>query len=382
MSEILPLDSPLLSSLQLLSSAHQQSFNAFRCVSAAEIAAISIFNESGGKDTLAKGNIVASRVLGCLLYVLHQQRTAITDPATDAICREIFNDVKLRTQNRDSLIYEVGAMYRDHLLRAFRKPTSESFQTSQDASPPSIDTIVEKLRRDLVSASLNFATSRNKTLARDGYRCTITRLWNSSSCREIKELADKVKATGTARGPVHVCHIVNESLMQRNVGDTGATTRDSAASFLHILQTFGMDDVAKALAQTNGVHSLANLLCLLSSVQSEFDSQGFGLSPPTRCEHVYTVHTAYEVAAGYRHWQETVTFSVFPHRYETFRDAELALPDPKLLTLHGICARVADISGAVSYFDELDWEVEELTVLTSDGSSSTAFFQSILAPYS
>ncbi len=47
-----------------------------------------------------------------------------------------------------------------------------------------------------------------------------------------------------------------------------------------------------------------------------------------------------------------------------------ALPDPDLIGLHAACARVAHLSGAAEYFDRLERDVEDATVLASDGSSA------------
>ena len=45
------------------------------------------------------------------------------------------------------------------------------------------------------------------------------------------------------------------------------------------------------------------------------------------------------------------------------------LPASQLLALHAACARVAHMSGAAEFFNEIDRDVEESTVLAFDGSS-------------
>lgn len=163
------LDAPFLSSLQLSA---PESLDAFNCVSEAEISAVHIYNQSGGKDMEAKGNVVASRVIGCLLHVFHGQHTSISDVATDAIRREILKS----TQNRDSLVYDVGAMYCDHLLRACPFSLTSTCRPSrsliispktylritpdspESSSPISFDTIEEQLGQDLVSSILDYDT--------------------------------------------------------------------------------------------------------------------------------------------------------------------------------------------------------------------------------
>jgi hypothetical protein len=72
--------------------------------------------------------------------------------------------------------------------------------------------------------------------------------------------------------------------------------------------------------------------------------------------------------------QEQVTFSV-PD--DVIRECEAkgkqipALPHPDLIALHAACARVAYMSGAAEYFDMLERDAEETTVLASDGSSTS-----------
>jgi len=72
--------------------------------------------------------------------------------------------------------------------------------------------------------------------------------------------------------------------------------------------------------------------------------------------------------------QRQVTFSVPDDVIRECKGKEKqvpALPDPDLIALHAACARVAYISGAAEYFDMLERDAEETTVLASDGSSAT-----------
>jgi hypothetical protein len=56
------------------------------------------------------------------------------------------------------------------------------------------------------------------------------------------------------------------------------------------------------------------------------------------------------------------------------------LPDPFLLALHAMCARVAHMSGAAEFFDQVEWDAEETRVLALDGSSST-LLDHLLTPF-
>jgi hypothetical protein len=71
--------------------------------------------------------------------------------------------------------------------------------------------------------------------------------------------------------------------------------------------------------------------------------------------------------------QEQVTFSVSDdviHECEAKGKPIPELPNPDLIALHAACARVAHMSGAAEYFDMLERDAEETTVLASDGGSA------------
>jgi hypothetical protein len=71
--------------------------------------------------------------------------------------------------------------------------------------------------------------------------------------------------------------------------------------------------------------------------------------------------------------QKTVTFDVPDNVIQDCHAAGKPLPElpsPDLIALHAACARVARMSGAAEYLDRFERDVEETTVLASDGSSA------------
>ena len=56
-------------------------------------------------------------------------------------------------------------------------------------------------------------------------------------------------------------------------------------------------------------------------------------------------------------------------------------PDPQLLALHATCARVAHMSGAAKFFNQMQWDAEETDVLAFDGSSA-GLLSSLISPFS
>ena len=63
-------------------------------------------------------------------------------------------------------------------------------------------------------------------------------------------------------------------------------------------------------------------------------------------------------------------------------DAEriLILPDRRILALHATCARVAHLSGAAEFLDQLAFDIEETQVLLEDGSSAE-LLDAMLGPF-
>ena len=48
----------------------------------------------------------------------------------------------------------------------------------------------------------------------------------------------------------------------------------------------------------------------------------------------------------------------------------LTLPNPKYLRIRAACCRVADLSGAAEYLEEVDRDKERIAVLANDGTSA------------
>ena len=60
-------------------------------------------------------------------------------------------------------------------------------------------------------------------------------------------------------------------------------------------------------------------------------------------------------------------------------DDEELLPDPQLLDLHAVCARVAHMSGAAEALNKLERDIEDTVDLASDGSSAS-LLDHVLSP--
>ena len=50
----------------------------------------------------------------------------------------------------------------------------------------------------------------------------------------------------------------------------------------------------------------------------------------------------------------------------------LPLPDPVYLRIHAMCSRIANLSGAAAYLDDIDERMDTMECLPSDGSVAHA----------
>ncbi|KAF7441301.1 hypothetical protein PC9H_001650 [Pleurotus ostreatus] len=140
--------------------------------------------------------------------------------------------------------------------------------------------------------------------------------------------------------------------------DVNITTRDStpdpnekdyAASVLAVLKRFGYDvDTLNGA----GVHSLFNVMTLERN--------------ETANSYRLKVANPLYLPGG----PAVVTFS-------TPDPEHLPVPSPHLLSLHAACAKVANLSGAAEYLDNLDREMEATKVLAFDGGSAETLYYAI-----
>ena len=184
-------------------------------------------------------------------------------------------------------------------------------------------------------------------------------------------------ARGSFRGTVHTCHILNESVMQ--------------GSAMAMLEQFGFSKFTDAFKQSGGVHSVWNLLSLEAQIHTKFDRLDLWFESTHQvcyseacqsCQLTHVQSGCYEVCAFYKTDERYIRCLLGPKRHVdgvpvvvdfSSEVQGVSLPDPLLLALRAICARVAHMSGAAELFDQLecDAELEDEGVLTFDGTYSS-----------
>ncbi|KDQ34141.1 hypothetical protein PLEOSDRAFT_1024167, partial [Pleurotus ostreatus PC15] len=207
-----------------------------------------------------------------------------------------------------------------------------------------------------------------QALVRDGYRCLITRRYDRAAENELDITPEELIAYGGLIA-TQCAHITPAS----TYFDVNITTREStpdpnkkdyAASVLAVLKHFGYDvDTLNGV----GVHSLFNVMTLESNVHDMFDQLLLWLDA-TETANSYRVKDANPLylPGG----PAVVTFS-------TPEPEHLPVPSPHLLSLHAACAKVANLSGAAEYLDDLHREMEATKVLAFDGGSAETLYYAI-----
>ncbi|KAF8556091.1 hypothetical protein OG21DRAFT_1506870 [Imleria badia] len=272
-------------------------------------------------------------------------------------------------------------------MRSFRTSNVRYPPPSSHPSRPPFDTLEDMIKDSMEPTGDSYSTSRKRVLARDGYRCAITGVYDELSRDRCTELGD---LRGVASVSLEMAHIFHESTMQ-NIDP--AVNRDSenfraynktynAAGALAILKSFGFSKFADAFTEPGGVHEAWNLISFQHDVHTSFDRLAMWLEY-TEMPHRYKVCTAHEDKKLSIH--QFAGHDRQDYGADMFVEFNLKLqgvlpPDPFLLALHATCARVAHMSGAAEFFDQVQWDAEETRVLASDGSSST-LLDHLLTPF-
>ncbi|KAJ3891823.1 hypothetical protein GG344DRAFT_46573, partial [Lentinula edodes] len=197
-------------------------------------------------------------------------------------------------------------------------------------------------------------------LVRDGYRCVVTGIIDTN-CKGFFDLTE-LKKSGTLR--TECAYIIPEATY---FGLDKGKTKDYSASVLAVFDRFGVQ--FDKLNEGN-IHSLWNVMTLVQPIHDCFNRLELWFEA-TDNEHEYFIKTTDETNRLLSELNGPITL--------TSSDPNVPLPDPKLLAFHATACRVAYLSGATEYLEEIVRDFERLNVLAEDGGSLAilehAFFQ-------
>ncbi|KDQ49734.1 hypothetical protein JAAARDRAFT_212033 [Jaapia argillacea MUCL 33604] len=300
--------------------------------------------------TAGELELVYARILGYLIIY------APSLPARHEVVKVI------QSCERDfEALSELGECFFDYFIRPFkafkgRTPLGSSHSSRDSLYKNSEELLLAKIREP----PKHFVDAKHQALARDGYRCPVTGLYDAraKSMPHIT-MEDLLSAGGAVyTGCAHIAPDLTY-LLNRAVKSHEDSEKDYSAAVLAVLRQFGYD-----IDNLNGekVHSLCNVITMEANVHDYFDRLGLWFEP-TATPNSYKIRTADPLSLYiYLSGIDQITFT-------TPDPIKLPLPSPSLLALHAACAQVASLSGANEYIDRIHEEMEEMGVLKDDGTS-------------
>ncbi|KIJ46274.1 hypothetical protein M422DRAFT_165576 [Sphaerobolus stellatus SS14] len=289
-------------------------------------------------------SMINCRILGYLLHHAPNEEAAKTIVSEVVSCK---NDVKL---------FDLGEKYYKCFIRAFRVNKGRTPIPSNHPSRPSFDTLADMIKGILEEAPRSHATAKEQAslfiaLLRDRFRCAITKDIDDPSADKFPEISEEVERGGLRVCFTHCAHIIPES-----------TNWDLEK---------GSNKLPTELKGAN-IHRLENVITMGSNVHTAFNRLDIWFSPTTE-------PNKYKLGTFKSRW-----FNILPE-YVIFRTEDLInLPVPKrdYLELHATCAKVIHLSGAAEYIDKVSRQLEEMTVLSPEGTSADVLEHALWCAFS
>ncbi|RDB27559.1 hypothetical protein Hypma_003853 [Hypsizygus marmoreus] len=300
--------------------------------------------------------VMYARILGYLLL------EGPTDEARSAIANEIVSC------KNDEALAANGKFYLDHLIRIFKKGKGPT--PSSHVSPPSFDALKDIVAQCLEKPIVNYEDAKAKALARDGYRCLASGTYDLAAER-VKELRDRVIMEKAETAETNCAHIFPESTNLNLSTDKDCELNRKhvyATSVWAVLDRFGYENLRFDL-NGNNIHRLENVLTLSTNVHGKFDTLKVWFEAVENKENTYKLNSTWDGHLNSLYPGE-VTF--------TTPDSNLPLPSPTYLHIHATCCKVAHLSGAGEYLDEIHRKFDDSKVLSQDGSSAEMFSHALL----
>ncbi|KAI0283126.1 hypothetical protein BGY98DRAFT_911855 [Russula aff. rugulosa BPL654] len=260
--------------------------------------------------------LIHARVLGHLL------REAPSMYATENVANQVNS-----CQNNDQLD-ALGEMYFLHYICAYTessppspqtRPVRQSFETKRG--------LVEYMLRTNGDPSQCSEGAQKRALVRDDFRCMITGMYDYRSLEWSTEIMQEVTDSDVSVTLTECLYIFPQSIARISGVDAKDAKHEYATSIWTIMSYFGFEDLPDKLAG-NGIHTLENVMTLDAS---------------------YPKHN------GMARRDNPITL--------TSQHADLPLPNRTFLAIHAACCRIANLSGARIYIEEILDNMEEMGVL-------------------
>ncbi|KAG6371357.1 hypothetical protein JVT61DRAFT_9560 [Boletus reticuloceps] len=280
-------------------------------------------------QTTAPPPIVCARVLGHLL------RLAPTANPQEQLQREISG-----AKDNVMLMVLAGIYVRD-FLHVFKRSNGPTPAPSVNPSRPSVKDSHEHSKLLMEECNLDHRAARDAAMKRDDYHCLITgwRDWKHGGSADVE-----------------AAHIIPAST-NKNIGQDGKKFHHSVGVWT-ILSMFTNINIIRDFSG-NRIHRLENIISMNHYCHTLFDNLCLWLKPVEGVSHTYDVHVARMELKVNQKIPERVTFST---------KTDYPLPHHQLLALHALCCEVAWMSGAAEYLEVIGRRMEDIKVLSNDGS--------------
>ncbi|KAI6038598.1 hypothetical protein EDC04DRAFT_2569633 [Pisolithus marmoratus] len=299
-----------------------------------------------GKDM--KREMIYCRILG---YLFHH----LPAPAVEGVLvREI-----TAISSDDEKVLELGMHFYRHLI----KPLMSNEGCTP--TPPSRRIFFKVLKKPTkVETPKNHNTAKKHALIRDGFKCVVTKMFDGTAAWCRSEFRKIIEEEEMPTLETRCTHILPQSI----VANITPGSSEEYTSVWAVLDCFGDWDGLRANLHGANIHRLENVMTMDPTVQGRFNTLKIWFAATEE-------PNSYRIEAIDEFWltgrPRYVTFS-------TPNAKRYPLPNPTYFAIHATCAKVANLSGARKYIEEILTCMEDTHVLAEDGGSSELLHGAIL----
>ncbi|KAI0748659.1 hypothetical protein C8Q80DRAFT_1271036 [Daedaleopsis nitida] len=261
---------------------------------------------------------------------------------------------------------QIADFYINNLFRLLRTDHHRTPANTSRPSRQSFDNKRREIELQLEHPPSSHREAKERALMRDGYRCVLNGNIDADSLLESMAAGQPIAPAADPQVCLtRCCHIFSRTV-NANI-DVDKAKREYAASARAVLDRMA-PDLKGVIEELHGagINRLENVMTMDVALHACFYRMDIWLeSEDAENTNTYRICVQDGMKNSWYGIPETITFST--------PDAErLPVPAHRYLVLHGVCARVAHLSGAAEYVLDILDRVESGTtaVLTEDGSDA------------
>ncbi|KAH8801243.1 hypothetical protein DL96DRAFT_1635691 [Flagelloscypha sp. PMI_526] len=254
-----------------------------------------------------------------------------------------------------SLLSDLGETFVDYFIFSFKRYKGRTPASNSPPDGPYFEAYKSRLLTSISTPPTTHIEAKSQALIRDAFRCVV-----SGKYDRVAPVSGDIKRAAGGGVYTELAHIIPES----TYFDVNKSPKksDYSSSVMAVLKSFGYD-----IPGLHGpkIHSLCNVMTVSKDDHDFFERLELWFEK-TETPNCYSCQKSVACILA----PEFVTFT-------TPDPINLPLPSPDLLTLHGVCAKVAHLSGAGEYVDGVLEDLEHLDVLATDGTSFDLLYHAL-----